>query len=85
MRKNETITLSPNPVRDIATIDLTNLVSANEIRIFDSKGVFVLTQKATSTFMKLDLSSFANGFYSCSIIDSNGTTIKIIKLELLHN
>ena len=83
--KNETITLSPNPVRDIATIDLTNLVSANEIRIFDSKGVFVLTQKATSTFMKLDLSSFANGFYSCSIIDSNGTTIKIIKLELLHN
>lgn len=61
----------PNPTSSEITITGDKLNHINQILVIDGLGRTVLTQDVTSTTIKIDMSSLANGMYSLVIKENN--------------
>lgn len=62
------ISMFPNPVRDVITLDLSSDHSTVEVKILDAKGTEVLTKTLLpEDGLKLDVSTVKPGFYVLSI------------------
>ena len=71
-RSRINIELSPNPVKDILTIDIRSKINpGTEIRLMDNMGKLILKKEIVSQSVRLDISSFKNGVYIISIQNKN--------------
>ena len=77
--KNISVTLSPNPVKDI--LHIAGLATdKNSISITDLQGRIVLKQNISSSVATVNISKLTPGIYMLSYTDNNsGKTIKFIK------
>ena len=79
----------PNPVSDILYIDsIDKAFEDGKIIITDVLGNKLLTQtldKKDNSLIKIDVSSYNNGIYFVSILDSLENTVKTQKVLINHN
>jgi hypothetical protein len=81
----EVFNLWPNPTHDRVSISIvTNSESAAVVKIFDSKGALVKSQKVNisqgSNQFSVDMHLFANGIYSLSVEWNNGRNKKAVQV-----
>lgn len=77
----ESISLFPNPAKDVLNINFEKAVSGS-VFIFDITGREVAGQKLTGTENKIDVSAFQNGIYLYQIKADNGQLIKSSKFTV---
>ena len=80
----EIVNIYPNPVRDIAILDIASAKQDNvEVRVMDIAGKVLFTRKVAinsgSTRVPLNLTNLSSGTYVVSII-ANGELIKSMKI-----
>lgn len=72
--KKNTVTLWPNPVKDVLTLDVGNDISLKSIAIFDTNGRMI-----ANTFLNtVDISDVSSGIYFAQIETDSGTIVKKI-------
>ena len=76
--KKPGVTVYPNPVSDILTIDYKNDIFKT-VKILNSRGFILAAEKAISPIQQLDFSGFKNGFFILEFI-SPGGEVKRIKV-----
>ena len=75
---NNTVSVYPNPVKDILNISSKELIS--NVQVYNVSGQQILIEKAINTITKIDLSSLSSGVYFVKTSSSNASkTIKVIK------
>ncbi len=79
--KNEkSISIYPNPVNNILTVNILNTNQYNTLSITDVNGKNVYQTSITNQSNQVDLSSFTSGVYFVQLIGANGIeTFKVVK------
>jgi hypothetical protein len=79
------ISVYPNPARDIINIDFQSSAPADLLRIYNQKGQLVLTQPISQNSQKqrLDVSSFPSGIYLI-ITNSGNSILSKEKIVVMH-
>ncbi len=74
----EDISIYPNPVKDILTINYQGVI--NDIRVYDILGKEIIFQKINNSNTTIDFSKFKQGVYFIkAFTDNNITSYKVIK------
>ena len=73
--KQESFSISPNPVNSVLTINANGII--NKVEIFNLVGQKVFTEKYNTQNISIDISTFENGFYFIKLND--GYAQKLIK------
>ena len=74
------IKIFPNPANDVLTLNTGNLKNI-QLELFDISGRKLFQQKVSYSQENVDVSSFANGVYICTIT-SNNQTVKREKIVI---
>jgi hypothetical protein len=77
------LSVYPNPVSNFINFSTDNLSQKN-ILVYDITGKLVDKQNFNSGKLKLDVSSYNNGFYLYSILNNNGEVLKTNKFVVNH-
>jgi hypothetical protein len=77
------LSVYPNPVSNYINFSTDNLSQKN-ILVYDITGKLVDKQNFNSGKLKLDVSSYNNGFYLYSILNNNGEVLKTNKFVVNH-
>ena len=74
VRRPLSLTLYPNPVRDVLTVEVAGVVSVERVRLLDVAGrvVRVLAQAGASGSVQLDVSGLAAGYYFVEVAAEGG-------------
>ncbi|MEM6515890.1 MAG: S8 family serine peptidase [Bacteroidota bacterium] len=76
----EKVTIFPNPVRDILTIQIPSREALNELNIVDLTGKIVMSLVLNQNATELDISGLAKGIYILNIQSGNvSSAFKLIK------
>jgi beta-glucanase (GH16 family) len=76
----ESIRFSPNPVKDILTVNIPENFSGSKIAIFSLLGQKIATFNSKDTTLTIDTSSYKSGIYIMQILNNNeNVCFKIIK------
>ena len=71
------LSLSPNPAQELLTINNENLLSLNQINIFDLVGKLVLNQKLENlSSINVPIQSLTSGIYIVTLNDMSGNSFK---------
>lgn len=78
---SDSITIYPNPVKNILNIDINNQLQITAINIYNMLGQLVQTQiNSKGNIDAADVSQLKNGMYFISLVtESGGTTFKFLK------
>ncbi|MCB0802760.1 MAG: T9SS type A sorting domain-containing protein [Flavobacteriales bacterium] len=77
--------ISPNPVRDIAQIQVEqNVESSLRIEIYDVIGQKILSRRIVNNKQNINLQSFENGVYLYKIVTEDNKQLKQGKLIVQH-
>jgi len=86
LKKNYKISIYPNPVNNLLTIDLAATTDVSQVIVYSSKGDLILTQNILGEKLaKINTTNLANGSYTLQIIDKKGNSIKTEMLIINHN
>jgi hypothetical protein len=70
------VSVFPNPVRDLVNVRLTGAEGMDEIKLFNTNGTCVLTQKLNSDNLQMDLSKLSAGVYMIRVSRNNKVIAK---------
>ena len=72
------LTVFPNPVKDIVTIELPSIFSESTIELYNSKGVNLILVKPIEKRVLIDMKNYPSGIYIVRIIDKGEIKNKLI-------
>lgn len=72
------LTVFPNPVKDMVTIELPSIFSKSTIELYNSKGVNLILIKPIEKRVSIDMKNYPSGIYIVRIIDGGEITNKLI-------
>jgi hypothetical protein len=76
----ESIRFSPNPVKDLLTVNIPENFSGSKIAIFSLLGQKIATFNSKDTTLTIDTSRYKSGIYIMQILNNNeNVCFKIIK------
>ena len=78
-KNKQVVTIYPNPVQDLMNINITGVVGASEIHVYDVDGREVMTQKTGGVKTQLNLSKLSSGLYLVKVTNA-GVVISSTKI-----
>ena len=79
---NTNIKIYPNPTKDFLIVNVSEVLPANEILVFDQNGKIILQKNIHSSNEKIDLTSYANGLYYIQVLSGK---IKVKEFKVVKN
>lgn len=77
-----TITIAPNPAKDMITVSMDNISNASStIRLFDAAGNMLFTEKTNLSRIHINTSSFTRGLYFIQIINAGEVATQKVILQ----
>ncbi len=77
-----TVVISPNPARDEVYLRIKDLVSIEQLFIYDSQGRLVSSEQINSIVNRVDISAFPTGVYYFMVQSAHGATFtqRVVKI-----
>ncbi|MFZ9660780.1 MAG: reprolysin-like metallopeptidase, partial [Chitinophagaceae bacterium] len=81
-KKQEFISVYPNPVNQLLHINLSGMTGTSEIALYNLNGAKLMSTKTNASSTQFDLSNLPGGIYMISVINSGkiADRVKVIKL-----
>ena len=75
----------PNPANDMVTVSTTQVLSSGELRVYNQAGKMIVNESINTqtNLMKIDVSSFPQGFYTIQVVNENSVSTPV-KLIVIH-